>query len=110
MALTVLSSVLFNAITAPWRSHNTPLRPPWPVCDPQHLQVTEIAPGVSKKMLSDPEGSYLKPNDGSSVTLLVTTRAPDGTVWQPETEVTFTTDDEQVGVGAHTHTHTLLVL
>lgn len=56
-------------------------------------------------MLSDPEGSYLKPNDGSSVTLLVTTRAPDGTVWQPETEVTFTTDDEQVGVGAHTHTH-----
>lgn len=60
-------------------------------------QVATPAPGVSKKTLTEPEGSYMKPNDGSTVTVVVTTRSVDGaTVYEAEKEVTFTTDEEQV--------------
>jgi hypothetical protein len=55
------------------------------------------APGVTKKLLAEPEGNYMKPNDGSSVTIVVSTRSMDGaTVYEEEKEVTFTTDEEQV--------------
>jgi hypothetical protein len=60
-------------------------------------RVDTPAPGVTKKILSEPEGSYMKPNDGSSVTIVVTTRSTDGaTVYEEQREVTFTTDEEQV--------------
>lgn len=67
------------------------------------LQLTELhqisapAPGVSKKTLLEPEGSWNKPNDGSTVTITVTTKSADGaTVYEAANEVTFTTDEEQV--------------
>jgi hypothetical protein len=61
-------------------------------------RVDTPAPGVTKKVLAEPEGNYMKPNDGSTVTILVSTRSVDGaTVYEEEKEVTFTTDEEQVG-------------
>lgn len=60
-------------------------------------QVSEPAPGVSKKILSSPEASYQKPNDGSTVTIFVTTKSADGqTVYEAEREVEYTTDEELV--------------
>jgi hypothetical protein len=60
-------------------------------------RVDTPAPGVTKKILCEPEGSYMKPNDGSTVTVLVSARSLDGsTVYEEEKEVTFTVDEEQV--------------
>jgi hypothetical protein len=60
-------------------------------------RVDTPAPGVTKKVLAEPEGNYMKPNDGSTVTIVVSTRSVDGTtVYEEEKEVTFTTDEEQV--------------
>jgi hypothetical protein len=61
-------------------------------------RVDTPAPGVTKKVLAEPEGNYLKPNNGSTVTIVVSTRSLEGaTVYEEEKEVTFTTDEEQVG-------------
>lgn len=63
-------------------------------------QVSSPAPGVSMKLLASPEGSYMKPNDGASVTLSVATTSLDGAVtYEAAREVTFTTDEEQVRRG-----------
>eukprot|EP00775_Hariotina_reticulata_P005268 gene5268-5503_t len=63
-------------------------------------QVSSPAPGVSKKTLVDPEGSYMKPNDGSAVKISVTTRSLDGSkVYEEQREVEYVTDDEQVPEG-----------
>ncbi|KAF6263773.1 hypothetical protein COO60DRAFT_342981 [Scenedesmus sp. NREL 46B-D3] len=63
-------------------------------------RVDTPAPGVTKKILAEPEGSYMKPSDGSTVTVVVSTRSADGaTVYEEEKEVTFTTDEEQVPEG-----------
>jgi hypothetical protein len=52
---------------------------------------------VINQELAEPEGNYMKPNDGSTVTIVVSTRSLDGaTVYEEEKEVTFTTDEEQV--------------
>lgn len=60
-------------------------------------QVAAPAPGVSKKTLFEPESSWNKPNDGSMVTITVTTKSADGaTVYEADKEVSFTTDEEQV--------------
>lgn len=79
-------------------------------------QVSEPAPGVTKKTLVEPEGSYQKPNDGSKVTVVVTTRSADGaTVYEAEREVEYTTDEEMVSsycllVSASTSRHLLVGL
>eukprot|EP00878_Enallax_costatus_P000765 GHUV01000883.1.p1 GENE.GHUV01000883.1~~GHUV01000883.1.p1 ORF type:complete len:637 (+),score=229.81 GHUV01000883.1:67-1911(+) len=63
-------------------------------------QVSQPAPGVTKKTLADPEGSYQKPSDGTTVTIVVTTKSGDGqTVYEAEREVEYTTDEELVPEG-----------
>lgn len=59
----------------------------------------ELVPGVTKKTLVDPEGSYQKPNEGSKVTVVVTARSADGaTVYEADKAVEYTTDEELVGI------------
>uniref|UniRef100_A0A383W6I9 peptidylprolyl isomerase n=1 Tax=Tetradesmus obliquus TaxID=3088 RepID=A0A383W6I9_TETOB len=71
-------------------------------------RVDTPAPGVTKKILSELEGNYNKPNDGSSVTVVVTTRSVDGaTVYEEQREVTFTTDEEQVPEGLELAVHSM---
>jgi hypothetical protein len=60
--------------------------------------VSSPAPGISKKTLVEPEGSYMKPNEGSTVKISVTTRSLDGSkVYEEQRNVEYITDEEQVG-------------
>lgn len=67
--------------------------------------VTHPAPGVTKKTLQKPTDSFMKPTDGSTVTVKVEARgsssaATDGAavVYEPTHEVELVLDEEQVGV------------
>lgn len=59
--------------------------------------ITEVFAGLTRKTLLKPEGSYDKPNEGSTVTLSVEVRGEDGTVLEPRHDVELVLDEEQVG-------------
>jgi hypothetical protein len=61
--------------------------------------VTHPAPGVTKKVMAETEGSYSRPNAGSSVRVTLGAASADGaTVYEAPHEAEFVTDDEQVRV------------
>lgn len=61
--------------------------------------VTTPAPGVSKKTLSKAEGSYMRPNEGASVTVTVEVKGLDGSVLEGRHEAQFVLDEEQAPEG-----------
>lgn len=58
--------------------------------------VSHPSAGVTKKTLSKPDSSYLRPNEGSKVKLSVEVRGQDGTVYEPRQDVEVVLDEEQV--------------